>query len=290
MQASHRQRPCEPWDASSDNALFFSWGSFGSAGELRRLSDYLWIGEVEAVFEHLRPLTFSDAMLQNLNMFMIVGVPVTAVYTLLEHKRIRWLQDLVLECMPSDQGKRASMWLEAYLWTVSTAFVFVLLLAVAHIERPHSHYICAGSAFSCALGSIFIYLLAPLDLCHSPAQASGKKQTDSETEFELFTTRNQTLVRPVLKAVVAVHVAAGIAGAWKMQRLEDSRAALAFGITETAVIFGYQIFLAVFAVDDATVRQEKLSGSNVPEQLVKGPSLSCNHLCRIAYRAAVSVN
>jgi hypothetical protein len=245
----------------------FELSSFCNAGNPRRLVDYLRHGEIDPVFDYLRPFTFSDAMLQNLNVFILIGTPVALVYFILEFRRIRWLQTLVRQLMPSENGKRSSSWLEAYLWTVSASFVFVLLLSIFHIDLPRGHYIVAGCAFSCCLASICMYLYATLDLAALVDRHVEKDLMNRRYDFSLWASRVQTWVRPTLKFVVLLHVAAFVAGIWKIQRLEDQRAALLFGVLETAVIFGYQIFLAAFAVDDVMIGKtmpsiaEKLTSS-----------------------------
>jgi hypothetical protein len=247
----------------------FELSSFCSAGNPRRLVDYLRQGEIDPVFDYLRPFTFSDAMLQNLNAFMLIGTPVAVVYFILECRRIRWLQTLVRQLAPSEDGKRASSWLEAYLWTVSASFFFVLMLAYFHIEMPRGHYIVAGCAFSCCLASICMYLYATFDLSALVDKTVENDIMNGSSKFDYssWASRVQTWVRPTLKCVVLLHVAAMVAGIWKIQRLEDKRAALLFGVLETAVIFGYQVFLAAFAVDDVMIGKtmpsvaEKLTSS-----------------------------
>lgn len=100
-----------------------------------------------------------------------------------------------------------------------------------------------------------MYLYAPLGLTSLVFKAvdGDVANASSESEFSQWASRVQTLVRPTLKFVVLLHIAAFIAGIWKIQRLEDNRAAVVFGVLETSVVFGYQVFLAVFALDDVMI-------------------------------------
>jgi hypothetical protein len=154
---------------------------------------------------------------------------------------------------PSEQEKRALVWLEAYLWIVSSSFLFVLLLGYYHLDLPRGHYIVAATAFSCQFTGQLIYLYAPLDYKSLAAKAAKSDVvgiSGHETEFSLWAARVQTWVLPCLKFVMFLQIAATLAGMWKAQALEDSRAALLFGVLETSVIFAYQVFIAAFAVDD----------------------------------------
>jgi len=253
----------------------FEWERLGNVGSSRRLSDYIWLWELEPAFEHLRVLSFSDAMLKNLDIYMLVGTPVAVVFVTLEYKRIRWLQSLVMQCPAGSQGKRAELWLEAYLWSLSAGLLSVLLLSYFHLDLPCAHYACAASAFGFCFASVFIYLLAPIDFPTLVAQAEsdanlqdGDSADREDRDFAFWALWLQRLVWPSLKVVLFLHIAAVVAGIWKIQYLEDNVAALVFGIFETSVIVGYQLFLAVFAVDDAMV------GSCLPRK-EKGPEKVC---------------
>lgn len=229
----------------------FEWGRLANAGQSRRLADYIWLWELEPAFEYLRVLSFSDAMLTKLNIYMLVGTPVGVVFFILERSRIRWLQRLVAQCPSSCRTKHAAIWLEAYLWTLSAGLLSVLLLSVCHLDLPRAHYLCAACAFGSCFASVCIYLFAPIDFSALAAQV--EPAADHDGDFAIWVSWLQKLVWPALKVVLVLHLAALVAGFWKISRLEDRVAALIFGIVETSVIVGYQFFLAVFAVDDAMV-------------------------------------
>jgi len=229
----------------------FNWDNLGSAGNSRRLADYVWRWELEPAFEHLRVLSFSDAMLQKLDIYMLVGTPVAIVYFILERNRIRWLQAVVMQSLPIGQAKRAASWLEAYLWTLSAGLVCILMLSCFHIELPRAHYMCAAGAFGFCMLSICVYMSAPVDFSLIAAQANSDDQHDDD--FAVWALWLRNLVRPTIKVVLALHVVTLVAAIWKIERLGDNFAALIFGIFETSVIVAYQLFLAVFAFDDAMV-------------------------------------
>lgn len=229
------------------------WRRFGRLGleatMSERLMDYLWFWELETAFEHLRIFTFSDAMLYNLEIYLLVGIPVSIVYFRLEWDRVRWLQALLQEKLPVEEAARPERWLEAYLHTITLTFVFVLLLAPFHLEVPRAHYCCAGAAFFFGFVSICLYLAAPVDFDALSRSAAAAGDTD----LQAWAWRVQHRVRPVLKFVLWLHLAAMGAAVWKAEGLGDDRKALVFGILETAVVLGYQFFQGVFAVDDAMV-------------------------------------
>jgi len=243
----------------------FEWNR-RAAGQ-RSLVDYLWLRELEPAFEYLRVLSFSDAMLSNLNIYMLVGTPVSIAYFILERDRIRWLQTLVMQYSPRDEVKFAVWCLEAYLWTVSTTFVAVVLLSVCHIELPMAHYICAAIAFSFGFTSVCLALLTPIDysaLAANAAKACNGCDERLDCDFAVWAMRLQSRVKPALMFVVVLHVVALAAGLWKIQCLHDTRAALVFGVAETATVLGYQLFIGIFSVDDAMVGR---GISNIPRKI-----------------------
>mmetsp|Transcript_99799 Transcript_99799/g.316792 ORF Transcript_99799/g.316792 Transcript_99799/m.316792 type:complete len:308 (-) Transcript_99799:16-939(-) len=211
------------------------------------LWDCLRLQGWDSALEHLRLFSFSDAMSQNLTVYLLVGAPVAVIFFILEWDRVRWLQSLVLECLPPEQGRRAARWLEAYLCSITLTLAFVLSLARFHLELPKAHYLCAGCAFLCGSLSACIYLAVPVDFSSMAARAGA------DAGLVEWAPRVQRWVRPSLKLVLGLHVVATLAGIWKAQSLGDERAALTFGVLETAVVLGYQLFLAVFVIDDIMV-------------------------------------
>lgn len=237
----------------------FGWDRPLSAGHSQRLTDYLQLGELDPAFERLRGLTFSEAMLSKLDIYMLIGTPVGLVFFVLERNRIRWLQKIVKQSLPGSRPERAEQWLEAYLWTLSAGLICVLLLAPLHLELPRAHYLCALFALGFLCTSVCIYLLAPIDFSTLAARAD----TDRDGEFAVWVLWLQQLVWPVLKVVLWLNVILFVAGLWKIHQLGDKLAALTFGVFETVVIVGFQLMMAVFAVDDTMVgRSLSLKGQS----------------------------
>merc|ERR1719379_2715592 len=128
------------------------------------------------------------------------------------------------------------------------------MLVVFHLELPCLHYMCAGLSFGAAFSSICIYVSAPIDFEFLAKQADSTMKVQAQGQdagFRTWTSQQHKYLWPVLRLALGLHFAALAAGMLKMQRLDDNRIALMFGIFETAVILGYQLFLASFAVDDA---------------------------------------
>lgn len=260
--------------------LGVEWGSFGRGvrggasgsslfleAQHESLLDYVWGGELDPAFDKLRDFTFSEAMLQNINTYMLVGTPVAAVFFFLEHDRIRWLQALVAERMPRGEAERATWWLEFYLRCVVAAYFFVLALAPCHLEMPRVHYFCAAGALSFGITSVSVYLYAPVDY-------TRLGQTQGETSLAAWTSRVQRWVRPALKLVIGLHFAAGAAAIWKARRLGDDHAALLFGVLETAVVLSYQLWQGVFVVDDAMVHRKPTAALAAPRWHSSNAALS----------------
>mmetsp|Transcript_87514 Transcript_87514/g.220193 ORF Transcript_87514/g.220193 Transcript_87514/m.220193 type:complete len:326 (+) Transcript_87514:89-1066(+) len=229
--------------------LGVEWGRFGARaldeGAIRSVRDYLWHWDLDPVFEQLRLFTFSQAMLDNLSLYMIVGTPVSVVYFTLERDRIRWLQALLRQTLPDVQTRHANWWLDRYLVVFATLLVCILLLGPLHLELPCAHYCCAFCAIFLGFLSISIYLAAPIDLV--ALEQSGN------AEAAAWASRARRVVRPALKFVLALHALALGAAVWKAESLGDDRSALLFGVLETALVLGYQLFAGVFVVDDAMV-------------------------------------
>jgi len=238
------------------------WERFGrfrvlGAGESQRLWDYLRTWELDVAFEHLRLLTFSDAMLQNLHVYLLVGTPVAATIFVLERDRVRWLQALADARLPGEQARRASWWLKLYLRMVSMLLVMILSIAPFHLGMPRAHYICTACALFFGSTSIFTYLTALGHLDSVLAATSGEEDGD----LVAWTRRVRRWVRPALKLVFCLHFVAAAAGALKAESLGDDRSALAFGILETLLVLGYQLFQGVFVVDDMVVGRAVFSSA-----------------------------
>lgn len=245
--------------------LELEWEHFGrwrvlGDGESQRLWDYVRAFDLEVAFEHLRLLTFSDAMLQNLHVYLIVGTPVAIVLFVLERDRVRWLQALAEARLPVEEAGRASWWLRVYLQAVSLMLILTLAIAPFHLGLPRAHYLAAGSALCLGMVSVCAYLTALRILDALMAQ-------DGEQDGELvaWTWRTRHCVRPALMLVVVIHALAFIAAVVKAESLGDDRSALAFGILETLVVLGYQLYQGVFVVDDMMVGREALEAPSVPK-------------------------
>eukprot|EP00931_Biecheleriopsis_adriatica_P079495 TRINITY_DN52911_c0_g1_i1.p1 TRINITY_DN52911_c0_g1~~TRINITY_DN52911_c0_g1_i1.p1 ORF type:complete len:299 (+),score=34.14 TRINITY_DN52911_c0_g1_i1:99-899(+) len=217
---------------------------------LRELSDY-WHENLDPLFDHLAVFSFSNAMLENLDMYTCVGTPVAIVFFVLEYDRISWLQALVVQWLPDNEAKRAVFWLRTYLFTEFSAFVCILLLSYFHLERPRAHYLCAVSAIALGCATISINLFLPVDFNSAVERAT--KSGNAGDDFALWAARVQRRVKPVSKFVLGLHVLVLAFGVLKVARPHDRLAALGFGIFETAVIVGYQLYQAVLAVDDVMV-------------------------------------
>ncbi|CAK0881819.1 unnamed protein product [Prorocentrum cordatum] len=107
-------------------------------------------------------------------------------------------------------------------------------------------------------------LLAPLDI-GALAQSGGRPAFAAWSAAAGW-------VRPCVKVVLVVHLMAVVAGAWKAENLGNDTRALLFGIVETAVVLGYQVFQGVMVVDDLMMgRRAPASHDQVYWPLAKGP-------------------
>lgn len=220
------------------------WQDFGryraiELGQSRSIRDYLT--ELDPAFEHLRMFTFSEAILENLRVYLIIGSPVAIVILTCERNRVRWLQSLCAESLPSQQAQQAKKWLECYLRLTGVMFMLILLIAPFHLDMPRAHYTVAAGAISSGFGSICMYLAATRDLA---------AVTSSNNAELVAWVAAQRWVRPVLAFVLALHGVAGVTAVWKAETVGDDWPALAFGIFETLLVLGYQLFQGVFVLDD----------------------------------------
>mmetsp|Transcript_20246 Transcript_20246/g.51352 ORF Transcript_20246/g.51352 Transcript_20246/m.51352 type:complete len:352 (+) Transcript_20246:92-1147(+) len=245
--------------------LGFEWEQFGrfrtlAEGQSKSVRDYLWAWELDPAFEHLRHFTFSEAMLENLNLYLVVGTPVAVVLVVLERDRIRWLQHMLTGALPdAEKARRAKRCLDLYFWTLSTMMMFILLIGPFHLGWPRAHYCCAFSAITCGCISICLYLAATVDL--STVVANG------DEEVAAWASGVVQWVRPVLKFVLSLHVLALGSAVWKAESLGDDRSALLFGILETTLVLGYQLFAGIFVVDDVLVaRRLKMAAAAAEAQ------------------------
>lgn len=230
--------------------LELEWERFGNLrglapGESPRLWDYLRIQELDTAFEHLRLLTFSDAMLRYLDVYLIVGTPVAVMLYVLERDRIQWLEALAQARLPAREAGRASWWLHFYRRVVSVMLLLILAIAPFHLGLPRLHYSVTACALSAGMLSIYAYLTA--------LQILDVESCEGEDELAIWTRRARCWVRPALKLVISLHVLAFAAAVLKAESLGDDRSALAFGILETLVVLGYQLYQGVFIVDDMMV-------------------------------------
>lgn len=237
------------------------WQDFGrqravELGQSRSVRDYLL--EMDPAFEHLRMFTFSEAMLENLKLFLVIGAPVAAVVLTLERIRVRRLQSLCAESLPSQKAHQAQVLLERYFRLLSVMFLFILLLVPFHLEMPWAHYATAGSGIVCGFASIWLYLAATAELSMVTASSSSDV---------VAWVAAQRSVRPVLKFLLILHGIVLATVAWKAESLGDDWPALVFGVFETLLILGYQLFQGVFVWDDVM----KMRGVVAAEQGPKTP-------------------
>jgi hypothetical protein len=148
-----------------------------------------------------------------------------------------------------------------------------------HLEMPRAHYFFTGCAISCGCGSMALYLLA-VDC--------GALVQPGDPAFISWSLRVQRWVRPSVKAVLALHLVAVGVGAWKALSLTDDVRALAFGIVETTVIIGDQVFQGAMVVDDLMLDHELRSPApaGIDKQRCSGPTqISADAWARVATKA-----
>lgn len=225
------------------------WGDFGRSravemGQSQSLRDYI-PADVEPALEHLRSFTFSEAMFMNLGVYCVVGTPVAITLIFLERSRIGWLKSLLHESLPSEQAVRAGRWLDTYLTSFSITLTFIMLIGPFHLGWPFMHYLCAVCAIGTGCASILLYLNTPVDL---EVLAKG-------SDAAVWYAQTQRSVRPVLLFVLSLHVLTLASAVWKSERLGDDWVALVFGVFETMLVVGYQLFQGVFVWDDMMVAQ-----------------------------------
>eukprot|EP00405_Crypthecodinium_cohnii_P018154 CAMPEP_0206459424 /NCGR_PEP_ID=MMETSP0324_2-20121206/24164_1 /ASSEMBLY_ACC=CAM_ASM_000836 /TAXON_ID=2866 /ORGANISM="Crypthecodinium cohnii, Strain Seligo" /LENGTH=323 /DNA_ID=CAMNT_0053930965 /DNA_START=140 /DNA_END=1111 /DNA_ORIENTATION=+ len=223
------------------------WNRFGNfraiaEGDLQTVRDYLKTWDLDPVFNHLRLFTFSEAMLENLEVYMIVGTPVALSLFFLELQRTRWLDEVIGRALPGAGSSWMRMLLNAYMASFGITLSFILAIGPFHLELPRAHYICAFLAIGFGCFSLILYLLATKDL--NPLLASG------DVEAMAWAAQTHDIVRPVLKCVAALHILVFVSATWKAESLADDRAALAFGIVETSLVLAYQVFGGIFFMDD----------------------------------------
>lgn len=237
--------------------FLIDWARFGllrtSVTGNRSLAAMLAAGDVDAVFDALKALTFSEAMLNQIGLYMVVGTPVAIALYILEKGRVRWLQSIIQTCMPASIAAGAVQRLELYLWAVFVTFCFILAIGPFHLERPRAHYLCATCAITSGCLHMAIYLTLPLDFAMLAARIRAMDQSETGTHLAIWADRVQSRVRPTLQFVLGFHILVVAAGLWKASAIEDDMRALVFGICETVLIIFYQFEQAVFIVDDSVV-------------------------------------
>eukprot|EP00933_Yihiella_yeosuensis_P027336 TRINITY_DN21209_c0_g1_i1.p1 TRINITY_DN21209_c0_g1~~TRINITY_DN21209_c0_g1_i1.p1 ORF type:complete len:357 (-),score=65.68 TRINITY_DN21209_c0_g1_i1:167-1237(-) len=232
--------------------LQIDWRRFGhlrtlEEGQSPNVFDYFVSGDLETAFDMLRIFTFSDAILQNLDLYMMVGTPVAIALFTLEKDRVRWLQSLFREALPEETAAEVVQQLQIYFYCISVTLVLILLIGPLHLDRPIPHYLCAGAAMSAGCTSITLYLTIPTDL---PASGGEGKRSDAWRELMAWSKHTKNTVRPILKIALFCHVAVVVVGGLKASSLGDDYRALAFGIVETAVVIAYQAFQMAFVYED----------------------------------------
>lgn len=237
------------------------WSDFGryralEMGQSRSIRDYLtaW----EPAFDHLRVFTFSEAILENLVVYTIIGIPVAMALLVVEWKRVRWLQSLVSKSLAQEMALRSNRLLEGYLWMFCATLVCIVLVGPLHLDMPRAHYACAASAITCAVNSMILYLVATAELT-----ATAASVTTSDDMIAWAT--QQRWIRPVLKAILVLHAVAFAAAAWKAESLGDDLPALIFGIVETMLVLAYQAWPLVLGLDDMAALRGKGMAAQ-PEQ------------------------
>jgi hypothetical protein len=229
--------------------------------------DYLRVSDLDGAFDQLRVFTFSEAMLHRIAVYLFVGTPVAITLVALEYSRVRWLQGLMNQRLGTSRAARSVWWLEQYLRTVMVMLTLILMIGPCHLELPVAHYLCAGAALFCGATGMCLYLIATADL------GSLIRRGTEDQQLLAWTDRVQNCVRPVLKAILLLHVLALLAGAWKSESLGDDGSALLFGVLETSLILGYQLFQAVFVVDDVMVGWKPGPSSTLGTQQGSGDAL-----------------
>jgi hypothetical protein len=214
----------------------------------QRLMSHFLKGEHDVAFDKLRAFTFSEAMLHNLDIFLLVGSFVGVTLFCLERERVWWLQEHLSENLPSSEATRARWWLEAYFWLLSLMFVFILLLVPFHIELPLAHYFVAANALGLGFLSMCTYLFLPLDF-----KALAKVE---DTALAAWAVNMSDVVKPTIKFGIGLHVATLVAALLKSEAIDHHGAALLFGVLETATVLSYQVFQVAFMTDDIIVRDD----------------------------------
>jgi len=239
--------------------------------------EYLWAAEWAEIPAHcatlsdrtrLPPLeiancmhrfTFSDSMLRgnNLALFAVIGSCVAVAFLAVERNRVRRLEQLLharlqalaedsfAEVTGSEAVERSLRLLRRYSWLVGFAFPGVLLLVPFHLERPFLHYSSTALVVCCMFGGVCTYVAMPLGV------AAGLDSTDSSTrsdDLARWARRHESL-RPKCWGIVAVHVALPAAAVLHQVLFIDVTGRL-FGAIEVFAILSYQVFVALFVLDD----------------------------------------
>eukprot|EP00929_Paragymnodinium_shiwhaense_P020692 TRINITY_DN13701_c0_g2_i1.p1 TRINITY_DN13701_c0_g2~~TRINITY_DN13701_c0_g2_i1.p1 ORF type:complete len:314 (+),score=55.02 TRINITY_DN13701_c0_g2_i1:100-1041(+) len=202
------------------------------------------LGDLMRVMNCCTRYTFSDAMMRgrNLEIFAAIGTCVSVTYIKLESDRVKYLRALLVA-----ERRRASderlvdaslLVLDIFSWLTSFVYLLVLSLAPFHLGRPFAHYVVAGCCWTTMFTAISLYIGLPL-------QFEG---TDSHGELAAWAARRRPLL-PTMWGLLGVHIVTGWVGMLHVATRTDSTGLL-FGLFEVSLILCYQVFVAIFCVDD----------------------------------------
>merc|ERR1712129_112211 len=253
------------------------WTQFGihelPDGQPRQLASYLWLGNLGAGFEHLKHFSLSGAMLPHSKLYTYGLAPVMMLQMYLEWYRIKHLRMLVRDQMPCSQAVYVSRCLDCYLKCLFVGFPAFLALGHFHIDRTLPHYLLAGTGLVCVTSAFCIYIALPLD-SQVLVRWSGQEKVLKTWAFQV-----KSVEIPACKAVMVLTILCMMSAAWKTNYLGDDLRSLAFGVLETIVILGYQVVMALFAIDERMigVLSRTTSSDLLPKPQVAG-ALQPKHL------------
>jgi len=242
------------------------WTQFGvhelPEGQPRKLASYIWHGNLEAGFEHLKHFSLSSAMLPYSNLYTYGLLPGMLIQLHLERHRIKHLNELVREQMPRNQAARLTRCLDRYLTCLFVGFPAFLALGHFHIDRTWPHYLLAGIGLACSSSAFYIYSFLPLDWSLL-ARWSGQDKL-----LKTWAIQVQSVEIPACKSVLVLTVLCMLSAAWKTAYLGDDLRSLAFGVLETLVIIAYQVVLGVFNIDEKMIeaRSRRSPSNNLTKQ------------------------
>lgn len=187
-------------------------------------------------------------MLPYSNLYTYGLAPGMMLQLYLEWYRILHLRMLVREQMPCIQARYVSRWLDCYLKCLFVGLPAFLALGHFNIDRTLPHYLLAGTGLFCVTSALCIYVALPLDLPRL-AHWNGQEKLLKTWAFQV-----KRIEIPACKALIVLTILCMMSAAWKTNYLGDDLRSLAFGVLETVVIIGYQVVMALFAIDEQMIR------------------------------------